>query len=104
MATNLDLGSFVEIFIYMLGSFLIGYGFAYYYFKHKITNLTATFGARHINDKLDEVIVGKIKAKKTFERGGLEVAENRQSEIEFFIEEPPKKPKTSSKKKPPKKT
>lgn len=104
METNIDFGSFAEIFIYMLGSFLIGYGFAYYYFKPKIRDLNATFGARQINEKLDEVVVGKIKAKKTFERGGLEVEENRQSKIDFFIEEEPKKQKQTAKKKSPKRT
>lgn len=104
MVTNLDMSDFLEIFIYMLVSFLIGYGFAFYYFKYKIDKLNSSFGARHINENLDEVEVGKIKAKKTFERGGLEVEDNRQSEIDFFIEDEPKKPKPTAKRKPPKKT
>ncbi len=95
----MNLNSYIELFIYMFGSFLIGYGFAYYYYKHKFEKLNSNFGARHINDKLDEVVVGKIKAKKTFERGGLEVAENRQSKIDFFVEEPVIKPKAAVPKK-----
>lgn len=101
---SIELSGFFEIFIYMLGSFLIGYGFAYYYFKHKIDKLHSTFGARHINENLDEVVVGNIKAKKTFDRGGKEVEESRQSQIDFLEEEPVKKEENPSKKKPPKTT
>ncbi|NCP22119.1 MAG: hypothetical protein CO023_05825 [Flavobacteriales bacterium CG_4_9_14_0_2_um_filter_35_242] len=99
----MGLNNYIELFIYMLGSFLIGYGFAYYYYKQKFDKLNSSFGARHIDDKLEEVVIGKINAKKTFERGGKEVEENRQSQIDFFVEEPIIKPKANNKKKPPKK-
>ncbi|PIR12422.1 MAG: hypothetical protein COV50_09185 [Flavobacteriales bacterium CG11_big_fil_rev_8_21_14_0_20_35_7] len=85
----MGLNNYIELFIYMLGSFLIGYGFAYYYYKQKFDKLNSSFGARHIDDKLEEVVIGKINAKKTFERGGKE--------------EPIIKPKANNKKKPPKK-
>ncbi|MFK5891052.1 MAG: hypothetical protein QM486_10015 [Flavobacteriaceae bacterium] len=94
---SLNLSDFIEIFILMLGSFLIGYLFAYYYFKNKLSSLKSNFDIPTLNDTLGTDQEGAIKATKTFERGGQEVDESEQIGIEFFVEEkePKKKPKKS---------
>ena len=84
---SLQLADFIEIFILMLGAFLIGYFFAYYYYKKKLIENTNNFGVSSINDHLDNVTEGSIKATKTFERGGQEVDENEQLGIEFSIDD-----------------
>jgi len=83
MFTNLASSDFLEIFILMLGSFLIGYIFAFYYFKNKLESLNSKFDIQNIDDDIEEIIDGEIKAKKTFDRGGKEVAEIRQKKILF---------------------
>jgi len=83
MFSNLYKSDFIEIFILMLGSFLIGYFFAFYYFKNKLDSLNTDFDISNINENLNPVEEGNIKAKKTFERGGKEVAGIRQKKIEF---------------------
>jgi len=99
MFSNLYKSDFIEIFILMLGSFLIGYFFAFYYFKNRLDSLNTDLGIQNIDEKLDGVVKGDIKAKKTFERGGKEVASIRQKKIEFStIEDEPKLKKKSSKK------
>ena len=94
---NLNLGDFIEIFLLMLGSFLIGYGFAYYYFKKKYTN-KSPLRVQDYNDDLDTPTIGEIKATKTFDRGGFEVIDNEVEDIEFFVDED-KNPKEASKSK-----
>ncbi|NQW37020.1 MAG: hypothetical protein HQ471_08450 [Flavobacteriales bacterium] len=96
--SSLHLKDFVEIFILMLGAFLIGYGFAYYYFKQKLENAKSGYGAHTFNDSLEKVTEGEIKATKTFERGGFEVVDPNLEEIEFFVKEDENE-KTISKKK-----
>ena len=93
---SLNLSDFIEIFILMLGAFLIGYLFAYYYFKNKLSSLKSNFDIPTLNDSLGTDHEGDIKATKTFERGGQEVDEKEQLGIEFFVEE--KEPKKQSKK------
>jgi len=94
---SLNLSDFIEIFILMLGAFLIGYLFAYYYFKNKLSKLKSNFDIPTLNDTLGTNQEGAIKATKTFERGGQEVDESEQIGIEFFVEEkePKKKPNKS---------
>lgn len=94
---SLNLSDFIEIFILMLGAFLIGYLFAYYYFKNKLSKLKSNFDIPTLNDTLGTDHEGAIKATKTFERGGQEVDESEQIGIEFFVEEKEakKKPKKS---------
>ncbi len=107
MFSNLYKSDFIEIFILMLGSFLIGYFFAFYYFKNKHDSLNANLGIQNIDEELDKVVKDNIKAKKTFERGGKEVAGIRQKKIEFSTteDEPELKKKSPEKtiKKPSKK-
>lgn len=93
---SLNLSDFIEIFILMLGAFLIGYLFAYYYFKNKLSDLKSDFDIPTLNETLGTEHDGAIKATKTFERGGQEVDEKEQLGIEFFVEE--KEPKKKSKK------
>jgi len=100
---SLQLADFIEIFILMLGAFLIGYLFAYYYYKKKLIKNTDNYGVSSINDNLDNITEGFIKATKTFERGGQEVDESEQLGIVFNIEDnedvvKEKKPKKKSKK------
>jgi len=84
---SLNLSDFIEIFILMLGAFLIGYLFAYYYFKNKLINLKSDFDISTLNETLGTEQEGAIKATKTFERGGQEVDEKEQLDIAFFVEE-----------------
>jgi hypothetical protein len=84
---SLQLEDFIEIFILMLGAFLIGYLFAYFYFKQKLDNIKSNFNDTSINDSLGTIAEGEIKATKTFERGGQEVDENEQLGIEFFVDD-----------------
>ena len=84
---DLNLEDFIEIFILMSVSFLIGYTFAYYYFKYKFEKNKSTFRIQDYNDDLDTTPGGGIKATKTFERGGLEVEEKPQDDIELFVED-----------------
>ena len=94
---SLNLSDFIEIFILMLGAFLIGYLFAYYYFKNKLRDIKSNFDIPTLDDTLSSDIDGNIKATKTFERGGLEVDENEQRGIEFFVDdEDTKKPSQKS--------
>jgi len=84
---SLNLSDFIEIFILMLGAFLIGYFFAYYYFKNKLSSLKSDFDIPTLNETLGIEHEGAIKATKTFERGGQEVDEKEQLDIAFFVEE-----------------
>jgi len=103
MFSNLNNSDFIEIFILMLGSFLIGYFFAYYYFKNKLDSFNSNFDVNQINDQIENIAEGEIKAKKTFDRGGKEVEYNRQKKIAFDKAENKKKPKEDIAKKPNKK-
>jgi len=60
MFTNLASSDFLEIFILMLGSFLIGYIFAFYYFKNKLESLNSKFDIQNIDDDIEEIIDGEI--------------------------------------------
>jgi len=95
--SSLHFKDFVEIFILMLGAFLIGYGFAYYYFKNELKKAKSGYSAQTFDDKLEAIVEGEIKATKTFERGGFEVEDTKQQEIEFIIEKDKKKRKPSQK-------
>jgi len=83
MFSNLYKSDFIEIFILMLGSFLIGYFFAFYYFKNKLDSVNSNLAVQNFDEQLVITDEGNIKAKKTFERGGKEVAGIRQKKIEF---------------------
>lgn len=103
MFSNLYKSDFVEIFILMLGSFLIGYFFAYYYFKNRLDNLNSNLELDFQdsnNEETEKIVEGVIKAKKTFERGGKEVAGKRQKKIDFNAIEGEPTLKKISKKKP----
>jgi len=102
MFSNLYKSDFIEIFVLMLGSFLIGYFFAYYYFKNRLDTLNTNLDLNFEDDEeqLEKIVEGEIKAKKTFERGGKEVAGIRQKKIDFTaIEGEPVLIKKKSKKK-----
>lgn len=93
---SLNLSNFIEIFILMLGAFLIGYFSAYIYFKNRLDRISSNFNVPTLNDSINSDYESDIKATKTFDRGGLEVDEKEQLGIEFFVEE--KKPKKKSNK------
>jgi len=83
--SNPSIAHLVEIFLWMLGSFLIGLFFGNYINsknKNKEKHHMDNFDDLHIKDD-----VSKIRATKTFERGGKEmvktVPDNMNNELNF---------------------
>ncbi|WP_299157414.1 hypothetical protein [uncultured Tenacibaculum sp.] len=66
----------LEIFFWMLGAFLIGYIFSWYYYKNKYqSKLTES---THVISELRDEMQSTIRAKKTVERGGIEIKQPKK--------------------------
>lgn len=71
----------LELFLWMLGSFLIGYIFSMLYYKNNTnstTNTNSYINSENSNDNfkpIEEDYTPVIRAKKTIERGGIEIKE-----------------------------
>ncbi|OSY87742.1 hypothetical protein WH52_09955 [Tenacibaculum holothuriorum] len=70
----------LELFLWMLGAFLIGYFFAMSYYSKKnnqikSTNTEETIITSEPTEETQEDLPPVIRAKKTVERGGIEIKE-----------------------------
>lgn len=66
----------LELFFWMLGAFLIGYIFSWLYYKNKYQS-ELTESTQVISELKDEM-QSTIRARKTVERGGIEVNQEKQ--------------------------
>lgn len=66
----------LELFFWMLGAFLIGYIFSWYYYKNKYQS-KLTESTQVISELKDEM-QSTIRAKKTVERGGIEIKQPKK--------------------------
>ena len=75
-----SISGFLNLFIWMLGSFLIGYFFAWNYYKskykHQLHERTETI------QELRTEMQSTIRAKKTVERGGIEIKQPKELNFE----------------------
>ena len=74
--TDQSVAHLIEIFLWLLGAFLIGYFFARFYYKNKSNN-----SQNVIFSDLEEISTetSTIKAKKTFNRGGEQVISHQEN-------------------------
>lgn len=66
----------LEFFFWMLGSFLIGYIFSWFYFKNKYKS-ELNESSETITELRNEM-QSTIRAKKTVERGGIEIKQPKE--------------------------
>lgn len=75
-----SISGFLNLFVWMLGSFLIGYFFAWNYYKskykHQLHERTETI------QELRTEMQSTIRAKKTVERGGIEIKQPKELNFE----------------------
>ena len=75
---------FLELFIWMFGSFLIGYIFAWFYYRNKYQSELQQ-SSQTISELKDEMQV-TIRARKTVERGGIEIKAPKPLNFKSFGE------------------
>ncbi|WP_299120649.1 hypothetical protein [uncultured Tenacibaculum sp.] len=74
----------LELFFWMLGAFLIGYIFSWFYYKNKYES-ELTESTQTISELRDEM-QSTIRAKKTVERGGIEIKQPKQLNLKAIGE------------------
>lgn len=72
----------IELFIWMLGSFLIGYLFSWFYFKNKYQSHLRE--SKQIIINLQDEMRSSIRARKTVERGGIEITQPKKLDFNSF--------------------
>lgn len=71
--SNQNTAHLIELFIWMLGSFLIGYFLARWYYKKKCEENKTIYQSKPQKESNDIDIVSSVRATKTMDRGGIQV-------------------------------
>mgnify|MGYP005991026137 CR=1 FL=1 len=71
--SNQNTAHLLELFIWMLGAFLIGYFFARWYYKKKCEESKNIYSIKPEKTSNNIDIASSVKATKTMDRGGIQV-------------------------------